>query len=103
MECIMTADPIDYAEIIKKLDELITNYEKTERPLKTGTIKENGLFFVELSHFPDMWGRRPKKFFDAEEWCAANFGTKNFRWYANDYTFYFTNAKDRDWFLLKWE
>lgn len=44
------------------------------------------------------------------EWMVETFGptahdgvwTPNMRWYANNAKFWFRNAKDRDWFILKW-
>jgi hypothetical protein len=49
---------------------------------------------------------------DMEVWCLKTFGpsgdvwdfkTANVgRWYKNDRKFWFRNAKDRDWFVLKW-
>jgi hypothetical protein len=43
-------------------------------------------------------------------WMVATFGptadngvwTPNMRWYANNAKFWFRNAKDRDWFVLRW-
>jgi hypothetical protein len=44
------------------------------------------------------------------EWMVETFGptahdgvwTPSMRWYANNAKFWFRNAKDRDWFILKW-
>lgn len=52
--------------------------------------------------------------FDMEVWCTQTFDSPgsvwdatevpvvNHRWYMNDRKFWFRNAKDRDWFILKW-
>lgn len=45
------------------------------------------------------------------EWAIDTFGpgprdgvfTPGARWYANNARFYFRNAEDRDWFLLRWQ
>ena len=51
---------------------------------------------------------------DMETWALDTFGTPgsvwdatavplvNHRWYMNDRKFWFRNAKDRDWFILRW-
>jgi hypothetical protein len=44
------------------------------------------------------------------EWMVNSFGpthkdgvwTPNQRWYANNAKFWFRDAKDRDWFVLRW-
>jgi hypothetical protein len=44
------------------------------------------------------------------EWMIDQFGptahdgvwTPNMRWYANNAKFWFREAKDRDWFVLRW-
>jgi hypothetical protein len=43
-------------------------------------------------------------------WCVATFGptakdgvwTPKQRWYVNNAKFWFKEAKDRDWFILRW-
>ena len=53
-----------------------------------------------------------------EDWCIENYGESsgsiwaeevskttpmpNERWYANNRKFWFKEAKDRDWFILRW-
>jgi len=47
---------------------------------------------------------------DMTEWMVKTFGpsawdgvwTPDQRWYANNAKFWFRNAKDRDWFVLRW-
>jgi hypothetical protein len=47
---------------------------------------------------------------DMMEWMVGTFGptahdgvwTPNMRWYANNAKFWFREAKDRDWFVLRW-
>ena len=47
---------------------------------------------------------------DMMEWMVNSFGpthkdgvwTPNQRWYANNAKFWFRDAKDRDWFVLRW-
>jgi hypothetical protein len=44
------------------------------------------------------------------EWCVSSFGptaadgvwTPDQRWYVNNSKFWFKQAKDRDWFTLRW-
>ncbi len=44
------------------------------------------------------------------EWMVETFGptpedgvwTPGARWYSNNARFYFRNAEDRDWFILRW-
>ena len=50
------------------------------------------------------------KWQDMIEWMVKTFGptakdgvwTADQRWYANNAKFWFRNAKDRDWFVLRW-
>lgn len=35
-------------------------------------------------------------------WDATEVPLVNHRWYMNDRKFWFRNAKDRDWFILRW-
>ena len=50
------------------------------------------------------------KWQDMIEWMVKTFGptakdgvwTAEQRWYANNAKFWFRNAKDRDWFVLRW-
>jgi hypothetical protein len=50
------------------------------------------------------------KWADMMEWMVTTFGpthkdgvwTPNQRWYANNAKFWFRDAKDRDWFVLRW-
>lgn len=50
------------------------------------------------------------KWSDMIEWMVKTFGptakdgvwTADQRWYANNAKFWFRNAKDRDWFVLRW-
>ena len=47
---------------------------------------------------------------DMMEWMVTTFGptsqdgvwTADQRWYVNNAKFWFRNAKDRDWFVLRW-
>ena len=47
---------------------------------------------------------------DMIEWMVKTFGPTTFdsvwtpdqRWYANNAKFWFRDAKDRDWFVLRW-
>ena len=49
---------------------------------------------------------------DMATWCIKTFGSSTDvwdfkmdcvgRWYCNDRKFWFRNAKDRDWFVLRW-
>ena len=52
--------------------------------------------------------------YEMETWCMDTFGTPGIhmwdsgsvdpaqRWYMNNRKFWFRNAKDRDWFILRW-
>ena len=53
--------------------------------------------------------------YEMETWCMDTFGTTTGsiwadgtapepaqRWYMNNRKFWFRNAKDRDWFILRW-
>lgn len=50
------------------------------------------------------------KWKEMEAWMVETFGptahdgvwTPNLRWYANNRKFWFRDAKDRDWFILRW-
>ncbi len=50
------------------------------------------------------------KWADMMSWMVDSFGpttldgawTPNQRWYANNAKFWFRDAKDRDWFVLRW-
>jgi hypothetical protein len=50
------------------------------------------------------------KWADMMEWMVTTFGpthkdgvwTPNQRWYVNNAKFWFRDAKDRDWFVLRW-
>jgi hypothetical protein len=50
------------------------------------------------------------KWSDMMEWMVNSFGPTHKdgawipdqRWYVNNAKFWFRNAKDRDWFILRW-
>jgi hypothetical protein len=50
------------------------------------------------------------KWHDMEAWMVKTFGPTPFdsiwmpdqRWHANNAKFWFRDAKDRDWFVLRW-
>lgn len=69
----------------------------------TGRVFGHDYLTVAPMNAEGMWN-------DMMVWMIATFGptakdgvwTADQRWYANNAKFWFRNAKDRDWFVLRW-
>lgn len=70
----------------------------------TGTVFDQKYLTVAPMNAEGMWP-------DMMAWMVETFGalddsngvfTPNQRWYANNAKFWFRDAKDRDWFVLRW-
>ena len=70
----------------------------------TGKVFGHDYLTVAPMNAEGMWS-------DMMAWMVETFGplddsqgvfTPNQRWYANNAKFWFRNAKDRDWFALRW-
>jgi hypothetical protein len=69
----------------------------------TGKVFGKEYLTVAPMNAEGLWG-------DMMEWMVNSFGPThkdgawipNQRWYANNAKFWFRNAKDRDWFVLRW-
>jgi hypothetical protein len=69
----------------------------------TGTVFDQKYLTVAPMNAEGKWG-------DMMEWMVNSFGpthkdgvwTPNQRWYVNNAKFWFRDAKDRDWFVLRW-
>jgi hypothetical protein len=68
-----------------------------------GTICGQEYLSVAPMNAEDQWG-------DMMQWMVNTFGPTPFdsiwtpdqRWHVNNAKFWFRNAKDRDWFVLRW-
>ena len=69
----------------------------------TGKVFDKQYLTVAPMNAEGQWG-------DMMEWMVKTFGptakdgvwTADQRWYVNNAKFWFRNAKDRDWFVLRW-
>ncbi len=82
------------------------------RPIEDLVLGEGTVYGSRYYTIEPVGGTWP----EMEHWCYETFGdtgdiwseTKNLtpeplqRWYANNRKFWFKEAKDRDWFILRW-
>ena len=81
------------------------------RPIEDLVLDEGKVFGARYltvepigGHWPDMeaWARasfgEPAEIWEAQDFIWPDCG----RWYMNDRKFWFREAKDRDWFILRW-
>ena len=84
------------------VDELFSELNSYKLTLSTGSILGHD-YFIAKPEGTFSW-------FAMEDWCTETFGPThsegtwhgNLRWYMNDQRFWFRDAKDRDWFVLRW-
>lgn len=95
------------SQAFQRLFEAIWITQLVELKLDQGTVYGSRYWTVEPvgGNWPEM-----------EQWCVDTYGptgslwaeTKNLtpeplqRWYMNNRKFWFKEAKDRDWFVLRW-
>jgi hypothetical protein len=95
------ADDID-KQVLKNLGYVFNYYLEHS----TGTVFGYKYLTVAPMNAEGMWS-------DMMTWMVETFGpsgtpenpgcwTPNQRWYANNAKFWFREAKDRDWFVLRW-
>jgi hypothetical protein len=92
------SDDID-KELLKSLGHVFEFYLEHS----TGTVFDQKYLTVAPMNAEGKWA-------EMMQWMVDSFGptakdgvwTADQRWYANNAKFWFRNAKDRDWFVLRW-
>ena len=94
------------AQAIQRLMDDILSRPIEDLVLSEGTVYGSRYYCVEP--IGGSW-------LDMETWCVSTFGVSgdnmwgqsrapkpSERWYANNRKFWFRDARDRDWFLIRW-
>lgn len=101
----MEEDEIDPEALLRKqqanieLMKALAALENQVFPTVSGKTKR-GAYYVTLAHPMDIWGRRGKKFFDADAWVKEKFAPGTFS--IHDYTYEFDKHEDAMWFAMVW-
>ena len=103
------------SSIAKKMQEdidreLIKSMGGIEYQLVCSTGKVLGEEYLTVKPMGWAWMGDNAEWHEMVAWCVDTFGptpkdgvwTPKQRWYVNNAKFWFKEAKDRDWFILRW-
>jgi hypothetical protein len=90
--------------------ELLKSMGGVEYQLVCSTGKVLGKKYLTVQPMGWAWLGENVEWHDMVAWCVDTFGptakdgvwTPDQRWYVNNAKFWFKEAKDRDWFILRW-